>query len=575
MRELRSVMVEMMSERRDIILSVFFGFLTGITAVSIFGASGYLISKAALLPPFYTLSLMIAFLKLFGFVRAFGRYLERLFSHRATFTILSNLRVSFFERLERLVPSIFQYYRSGDLLSRVVGDIDRLQHVFLRVLYPPIVLVFIFVATIFFTTFYSIYVSLILLAGLVLTGLIIPALISWRQKRVEHSLLEERAELSSSVTEFLYGFRDLKMYQQLSEKEKTLQHFSYAYTQEQAREGHLEKINLSLNTATSLLVSWMVIAVGAYLVTTDQLDGIFLAMLVMISLTVFENATPMALVPGYLEDGRRAAKRLSNVVDVSQKDFDYNQSSLKLPEDQPFGIEVHGAKFAFPEEERNSVDGVSLAIPSGSKTAIVGPSGSGKSTLMQLFLKFFNVDYGEVQLNGESISSYNQMDIWAHTNAVMQENQFFYGTLRDNLLIGNEDATDDEMTSVLQIVNLEHFSLDQKVLEKGENLSGGEKQRLAMARVFLKSANVWLLDEPTSSVDIVTEKSIFDHLFQLAKDDTVLLISHRLIGLERMDQIIVMDKGIIVETGTFDDLMRKRGYLYEMKQMEQSSLLSS
>ncbi|MYL54985.1 thiol reductant ABC exporter subunit CydC [Pontibacillus yanchengensis] len=571
MKDLQYVIKEIVTEKRDVILSVLFGVIAGLTAVALFAASGYLISKAALKPPFYTLSIMIAFLKLSGFMRAFGRYLERYFSHRATFTILSKLRVKFFERIEPLAPSILQRQQSGELLARVVGDIDRLQYFFLRVFYPPILLVLVFVSTILFTTFYSLSIALILLVGLLITGVVIPALFAWKQRRIESTIREKRGKLSTDVTEFLYGFRDLKIHQKLPEKLDHLQHKSSDYLREQEREGVIERLNLSLHTGVSLLISWLVIMVGAYLVSTNQLDGIFLAMLVMISLTVFENATPMAVLPGYLEDSRRAANRLQDVEgeDRSEK----QENKWLLPSTKAFDIKANNISFAFPQEARSSIHSFSIHLPPGSKTAIVGPSGSGKSTLLQLLLKFHLPVNGEVLLGGNDIKHIAQEDIWAHTNVVLQENHFFYGTIRDNLMLAKSEATDEEMNAALQHMHLDHFSLDQKVLEKGENLSGGEKQRLAIARTFLKQASVWLLDEPTSSVDVVTEQSIFQHILRLAEQDTLLLISHRLNGLEQMDYIIVMDQGEIVEEGTYQELVAQEGYFYEMKQIEDSVLM--
>ncbi|MCD5325086.1 MULTISPECIES: thiol reductant ABC exporter subunit CydC [Pontibacillus] len=570
MNELRAVVKDMMVEKRDIYLSVLFGFLAGITAVALFASSGYLISKAALLPPIYTLSLMIAFLKIMGFARAFGRYLERLYSHRATFTMLSQLRVNFYEKLEPLAPKIFHKYRSGDLLSRIVSDIDRLQNFFLRVYYPPIVLGLIFFATILFTVFYSITVALLLLFGLFLTGVILPAWFAFKQRRIEVRLREERGALSSEVTEFLYGFMDLKLYQQLDAKEKELEEASVRYIDEQEKEGKMASYHQSLNSMVTLLVSWLVIAFGAYLVANNQLDGVFLAMLIMISLTVFENAVPMALVPAHFEDSRRAAKRLHEVVQDEEEQVEVTSS---LPVDQAFSIDLKGVSFSFPGEERDSLKDVTLHIPAGSKTAIVGASGSGKSTLFQLLLKFYNPASGSILFNETPQHEVSQEDIWARTNVVQQENHYFYGTIRDNLQIADEHAGDDRLYEVLTHVDLSHFDLDQSVLEKGENLSGGEKQRLAIARALLKDESLWLLDEPTSSLDAVTEQHIYEHVFQRAKHDTLILISHRLMGLEKMDQIIVLDQGEVVESGSYQELMRHEGYFYRMKQIEKEVLV--
>ncbi|QHT45227.1 thiol reductant ABC exporter subunit CydC [Bacillus sp. SB49] len=568
MKELREVIHLVVKEKRDIVLSVLFGFLAGMSAVGLFASSGYLISRAALIPPLYALTVMIAFLKLFGFARALGRYAERYFSHRATFTILSNIRLAFYKKLEPHAPRIFRRYRSGDLLARIVGDVESLQNFFLRVYYPPVVLVIIFLATIVFTAIFSLPVALVLLGGLVVTGLFIPSWYAVKQRKLGSRVRTARGALSTEATEFLYGFRDLKIYQQLEGRENSLREAAGTYIHEQERDGKAMLASLSWNTGVSLIVSWVVLGVGAYLVARGDLNGLFLAMLVMISLTVFENATPMAVLPSHLDDSKRAAERLFT---ITEEESVPTTSELNVESGAP-AIEFEHVDYTFPNEERKALSDVSLSIPAGSKTAIVGASGSGKSTLLQLMLHFQLPDQGSVKVNGVPIEQVKEESVWARSNVVLQENHYFYGTIEENLAIARDGLTQLEMKQALKDVGLD-FSLEQVVLEKGENLSGGEKQRLAIARAFLKGEKWWMLDEPTSSVDALTEQSIYKHLYQKAERDTVILVSHRLSGLEKMDQIIVMDQGMVIETGSYETLMRKRGHFYEWKQVEKDIFL--
>lgn len=569
MKELAFVAKMMMKEKKDLILSIVFGFIAGIATVMLFSASGYLISKAAFAPPFYTLIILIASVKLLSFVRAFSRYGERFVSHRGTFTMLSQLRMAFYEKLEPLAPGIFQKYRSGDLLARIVGDVESLQNFFLRVVYPPIVLGLVFLSTIFFTTFYSIQTAILLLIGFLLTTIVIPALFAILQRKIDSQVRMKRASLSTEVTELLYGFRDLKIYQQLQEKEKRLLETSYSYIKEQEQEERTTLFNQSLNNFVSLLVTWAVLAVGAYLIGQGNLEGIFLAMLVMISLTVFEEAPAMAVFPIHFNESKQSSERLFQMVEKNDEPKDLT-SPLEISGAPT--VEMTDVTFSFSDEQRAAVKAAHIHLPAGSKTAIVGASGSGKSTLMQLILKLVTPNKGKVCMNGKDISDIHPEDIWQICNVVLQENHFFYGTIRDNLLLADDTATDDALHSVLAKVQLDHCQLDDSVYEKGENLSGGEKQRLAIARAMLKGGRFWLLDEPASSLDAITEQVIYRHLFRQAKDDTVVLISHRLAGMEQMDQIIVMEDGKIVETGTFTELMQKQGYFYEMKELESNLL---
>ncbi|MDR9796293.1 thiol reductant ABC exporter subunit CydC [Aeribacillus pallidus] len=568
MKDLLFITKLTLTEKKDLFLSILFGFITGIATVSLFASSGYLISKAALAPPIYTLTVFIACIKLLGFISAGSRYGERYFSHRATFNILSRLRVSFFEKLEPLVPAIFLKYRSGDLLSRIVGDVETLQNFFLRVFYPPIVSTLIFLWTIFFTSFFSFYIALVLCIGLIFTTVLIPAYFAFRLKKVERHVRQSRGNLSTEVTEFFYGFRDLKIYQQLEHKQEKLTQRSDAYLKEQEREAIHNLFSQSVNTFVSLIVSWFILLLGVYFVAGGQLDGIFLAMFVMISLTVFEHAAPMAAFPSYLEDSRQAAARLSDAThqDPSVKTSDQKEMK-ELPGQQAPSIVMENITFQlFSEILKN----VSITFPAGSKTAIVGPSGSGKSTLLALLLKIYKNYQGEIRINGIPIDQLDDESLWKNTNVILQDNHFFYGTVRDNLMIARDAVLDEDLEDVLKKVKLDYLSLADPLLERGGNLSGGEKQRLAIARVLLKKAPLWILDEPTSFLDALTEQSIYHHLFEAAKNDTVILVSHRLAGLENMDQIIVMDEGAIVEAGTYKELMNKKGYFYQMKQIEQS-----
>lgn len=573
MRDLSRIIKLLLFEKKDIFLSILFGFVAGITAVGLFSASGYLISKSALTPPIYTLIILVSVVKLLGFISAISRYGERYFSHRATFTMLSNIRVSFYEKLEKRAPGIFYKYRSGDLLARIVGDVETLQNFFLRVFYPPIVIMLVSLCTILFTTLLSISIAFLLFIGLLLTTIIVPALFAVGERSVQRKVRSSRGDFSTDVTEFLYGFRDLKIYQQLDTKEKKLHESSDIYLQEEERNGIHQLFSESVNIFVSLFISWVVLAFSAYLITDGQLDGIFLAMLVMISLTVFENTSQMAVFPNHLEDNRHAVTRLQSVVDQDATKNTKHQLEALSMQHAPT-IELSEINFTFPGESRQSLGDLSITFPAGSKTAIIGPSGSGKSTIMNLILSIYQPNQGNINFNGKSSDEITKESIWEHTNVVLQSNHFFYGTIRDNLLIAKDNVTDKEMKEVLEKVKLQNFSLNDPVLEKGENLSGGQKQRLAIARAMLKNAPIWLLDEPTSSIDALTESYILDELFQQAKNDTLILISHRLTGLEKMDQIVLMENGSVIEKGTFKDLMDRKGYFYEMKQIEKNIFLA-
>lgn len=572
MNELAILSKALIQERKDIILSILAGFIAGIAGVALFSASGYMISQTVFAPPLYTLIVLTSMVKLLGLLRAASRYGERLYSHRATFSMLSRLRTSFFARLIPLTPGILNKKRSGDLLARIVGDVESLQHYFLRVAYPPIIVIMVFLATVLFTSAFSFWIAGLFVLGMLTTALVVPGVVLLGQRKIHGRVREQRALLSTEVTEVLYGFRDLKVYGQLAQREQQLQQASAELTvQQQRAAGHLLR-GQSMHALVTFLISWGVLTLGAYLIIDGALAGVFLAMLVMASLTVFEEAAAMATLPLYKQDSEHAAKRLTETIQTADVQSESVQPVGVLSGNQAVSLELSSVTFQYEGEWRAALRDISLHILPGSKTAIVGPSGSGKSTIIELLLKLRTPTTGEIRLNDISVNELDETSIWQTANIVLQQSHFFRGTIRDNLLLNDEEHSDEQLLDVLAKVQLPSSSLTDVVYEKGENLSDGEKQRLALARAMLRKGRLWLLDEPTSSLDYVTEERVMKHLYAQAAEDTLLMICHRLTGLEEMDRIVVMEEGRVVEAGSYAELMERKGYFYEMKMIERQMI---
>lgn len=566
MNDLAIMSKAMLQERKDIIFSILGGFIAGIAGVALFSASGYMISQTVFAPPLYTLIIITSMVKLLGLLRAASRYGERLYSHRATFSMLSRLRVTFFARLIPITPGILKKNRSGDLLARIVGDVESLQHYFLRVAYPPMIALLVFLATMVFTSAFSIWIACVLVVGMLLTAVIVPGIVLIGQRKINGCVREHRALLSTEVTEVLYGFRDLKIYGQLPEREQQLGQATVNLTKEQQKAADNLLRGQSMHTFVTFFISWSVLVVGAWLIIEGTLNGVFLAMLIMASMTVFEEVAAMATLPAYKQDSEHAAARLHET--VGSADIESVQSSKVLSNNQAISIDIDQVTFQYQDEWRPALQELSLHLSAGSKTAIVGASGSGKSTIIDLLLKLRVPTKGSIKLNNMSVQELDEQSIWQMTNVVLQQGHFFRGTVRDNLLLNHEQYSDEQLVEVLNQMQLPQLRLTDMVYEKGENLSDGEKQRLALARAMLSKGRLWLLDEPTSSLDYVTEQRVLQQLLNSATEDTLLLIGHRLTGLEKMDQIVVMDQGKVVESGSYSELMDKQGYFYEMKKIE-------
>ncbi|MBU9722963.1 MULTISPECIES: thiol reductant ABC exporter subunit CydC [Bacillaceae] len=558
----------MTKEKKYICLAILFGFLAAISSIGLLGAGGYLISQAALEPPLYTLTLTIIAVRFFGLLRAGSRYGERYMSHKATFRILGRLRAYVYDLLEPVTPQIFSKYRSGDLLARMVSDVDRLQFFFLKVVYPPVVMVIVFLLTGIFLIRFSLLLTVVLWLGFFFVAIAVPMILSMVQKRMKPVLREKNGALSNEVSELFYGFTDLKTNLQLSKKNEATEYESAELINAQEREHIVQLKGETIAKGISFMVALGVLFLGVMLVNAGEVNGVMLALLVLVSLTVFETATPMVELPGHIEESHEAERRVFSVSDQDLKPIvekgEIGVASSRFPQ----SITFQNVSFAYPGNERSSLKGISFRVNPGEKVAIVGPSGSGKTTVLQLLLQFYYGYSGEINIGNHDIKLMNEESTRELFSVVMQENYFFQDTVKKNLLLAKPNGTEAELKRVLEAVSLQKLPLETMV--NGMEISGGERQRLAIARMLLKDAPIVLLDELTTGIDSITEQEIFSVLWPHVRGKSVIYITHRLRDLHLMDKIIVIDKGRILEQGTYKELMKKQhGYFRRLKQLEQ------
>ena len=550
-------------DKKDVLLALLAGAISGLTAVALFAQSGLLISKAALLPPFYIILILTAFLKLFGVTKSISKYAERLITHRVTFRFISKIRMLFFNKL---LPQahLLNTYKSGDLLTRITTNVDTVQNFFLRVLYPPFVAIIVFLATILFMLFFSPWIALCLLIGIVLTTLIVPYLLL----RIPHKTAsDEKKAMTIETTEYFYGYRDLLLHNQLHDKKQALFQWNEHFTKAKQKELDQEHSAILWNQLVALGTTFWIIFIGAYLTSTNQLNGVYLAMIILVSLTVFESAIPLAMVPNYVRHTNKAMHELNEISPPNEKQ---NGISLK---DNIHSIHLKQVSYVYPNVQRPAIDNINLSIQAGQKIAIIGPSGSGKSTLLQLVMNEFEPTDGEVLMDSHPLASYNTDSIYAQMSTMLQHNHFFSGTIQSNLQLAKPDATSEEMQRVLKKACLIK-KLTDVVYEKGANLSGGEKQRLAFARFLLKDSSLWILDEPFTSLDVQTERTLFQTMLTEATNKTLIVVTHKLIQLDQFDCLFVMQNGKIIESGTHAQLLDKQGLYFNMyeKQVKSNSL---
>ena len=316
------------------------------------------------------------------------------------------------------------------------------------------------------------------------------------------------------------------------------------------------------NGLTLVLMLWLA-ADGVGGNTPDPL----IALMAFATMASFELLMPIAGAFQHLGQTLTSARRLNEVI-LSEPEVQFSDSKLDI--DQPLDIQFNAVSFQYPDSERSVLNAVDLSIPANNKVAIVGQTGSGKSTLIQLLTRYWDPKRGVISIAGIDLTQWNESQLRESISVVSQRVDILNGSLRDNLLIAKPQASDEELQSILSSVGLEKLlednALDAWLGDGGRQLSGGEKRRIGIARAILHDAPILLLDEPTEGLDKQTEKSIMALFEQHFEGKTVIFITHRLIGLEKMDSIVLIEQGEIVEHGSHVELLSSEGRYFQLRQ---------
>ncbi len=512
-----------------VVAGVLLSFATIGSSVGLMAVSAYLISKAAIATDVTQLSLAIAGVRLFALTRAGFRYAERYITHLATFRILTTLRVWFYRAIEPMAPARLQTMRSGDLLARIVADIGTLENFYVRVIIPPLVAVLVTLLACAILGSFDGWLALALLLFLLLTGVVLPAASHWLSRRTAARSIEARAGLNAALVDSVQGLADLLANGQEEAQQARVLRWSDELNQLQERlawvRGLAEGLAAVFTSLAALTVFWLAVP----LVTAGQIDGVYLALLPLTAIASFEAVQPLARAFQELEMSRAAATRLYELVDAPPA-VSEPASPRALPASPT--IEVCNLRFRYAADEPWVLEGINLRLAPGEIVRLDGPSGSGKTTLVNLLLRFWDVEEGQILLDGHDLRDYQADDVRAAISVVAQHTHLFNTSVRDNLLLANPDATDAEMIEVCRQVQLHAVienlpaGYDTLLGENGFRLSGGERQRLAIARAMLKGSPILILDEATTHLDPVTERAVLQALAEHAVGRATLLISH-------------------------------------------------
>jgi thiol reductant ABC exporter CydC subunit len=539
------------------------GLLASACAVALLATGAWLIARAAQRPSMVALSLAVVAVRAFAVGRAFFRYVERLVTHDVTLQVLSDLRVAVFGRLERLAPTGLPAFRNGDLLARLVSDVEAVQDVFLRALLPWVAGVAVALLAAGGVLLLLPSAGAILVAVTLLVAVVVPRLTRRWSHRAEAGAREARGQLTEDVVDTFERLPELVAYGEVDRRLASL-----AET-ERRLGGHLDSaarirgVGAAAVTFATGLAVWCALLVGVPAVRDGSLPAVLLAVVVLVPLALAEVFAPLPLAAGELTRAAGAAGRVIDVLDSHDPVVEpVRPAALPSP---PYDIVVAGLGVRWPRAPGDALRGVDLDLSAGRSVALVGASGSGKTTLAMALLRFLDPVAGRITLSGVDTRELDGDALRTVVGLLAQDAHIFDSTIWENVRLARPGATRHEVRAALGRARLLDWvdslpdGLDTWVGEHGDRMSGGERQRLALARILLADFPVVVLDEPAEHLDLGTADALLADLLDATRDRTVLAITHRLRGYEDFDEIVVLQDGAVAEQGTHRELMRLHG----------------
>lgn len=552
-------------------LGVVLAIVTLLASIGLLTLSGWFLSASAVVgvAGVYSFNYMLPAAGVRGsaIIRTAGRYFERLVSHDATFRVLQHLRVFTFSKLLPLSPAGLARFRQGELLNRMVADVDTLDHLYLRVISPLVGALVVILGVTFGLSFLDGTLALTLGGIMLLTLFLLPPLFYRAGKPTGEQLTHLRGRYRQQLTSWLQGQAELTIFNASTRYREQMEQTEVNWHDAQRRQSELT----ALSQALMLLIGGLAVIAMLWLaaggVGDNTQPGALIALFVFCALAAFEALAPVTGAFQHLGQVIASALRLTQIID-QKPEVTFPQTEATVP--TQVALRFENVTFSYPEQAQAALSDIALQVNAGEHIAILGRTGCGKSTLLQLITRAWDPQQGAILLNEQPLSNLGEPTLRRAMSVVPQRVHLFSATLRDNLLLARPDASDAELSAVLEQTGLgkllEESGLNSWLGEGGRQLSGGELRRLAIARALLHDAPLMLLDEPTEGLDATTESQILDLLAELMRDKTVLMVTHRLRGLARFNRIVVMDNGQIIEQGTHEELLSQQGRYYQFKQ---------
>lgn len=552
-------------------LGIVLAIVTLLASIGLLTLSGWFLSASAVVgvAGLYSFNYMLPAAGVRGaaITRTAGRYFERLVSHDATFRVLQHLRIYTFSKLLPLSPAGLARFRQGELLNRVVADVDTLDHLYLRVISPLVgAFVVIVVVTLGLCTL-DVTIALTLGGIMLLTLFLLPPLFYRAGKPTGENLTRLRGEYRQQLTSWLQGQAELTLFGASQRYRARMESTELNWHEAQRRQSELtafsQALMMLIGGFSVVAMLWM--ASGG--VGGNTQPGALIALFVFCALAAFEALAPVTGAFQHLGQVIASAVRITQITE-QEPEVQFHTQQTAVP--AQVALQLQDMTFAYAGQTQNALEGINLSVSAGARIALLGRTGCGKSTLLQLLTRAWDPQQGNILFNDVPLREFSEHALRKTVSVVPQRVHLFSATLRENLRLAAPEASDDVLSAMLERVGLhkllEDDGLNSWLGEGGRQLSGGELRRLAIARALLHDAPLMLLDEPTEGLDATTESQILDLLANAMVGKTVIMVTHRLRGLASFDQIIVMDNGHIIEQGSHTELLAKQGRYYQFKQ---------
>jgi ATP-binding cassette, subfamily C, bacterial CydC len=549
--------------RRQLLFAVLAGAAATGCGVALLAVSGFLLARASQHPNIVAITAAVVAVRAFSVGRGVFRYAERIAAHDAAFRVLADMRVTIYRRLERLAPTGLRAFRSGDLLARLISDVDSTQDLFIRGIAPPLAAALVGAGAVAVGLLILAPAGAVLAAGLILGAVAVPWIAAAADRSARRRVSPARGALAASMSNLLAGSADLHAFGAERAGLARIAAADAGLSRLARKSATAASLGTGLTSLAAGLTLWGVLVLGVAAVGSGALSRVPLAVLVLTALAAFEAVNPLTAAALQLGQARTSSRRICAVIDapdpVPEPQFP------REPPTAPVSVVLRAASVRYEHDGPLALDGVDLDLVPGRRVALVGPSGAGKSTVASVLLRFCDLAAGTATLCGHDLSSFAADDVRRLIGGCPQDPHIFDTTIADNLRVARPQATDDELAEAAARVRLMPWirslplGFQTPVGAHGAGISGGERQRIALARALLADPAVLILDEPTASLEPAQRAGLTADLLSVTAGRSTLLITHELDVLDQVDEIVVLDAGRVVQRGIHGELLRAGG----------------